>query len=146
MIIRREVFDAVGLLDEGYFTYFDDVDFCFVARQHNWPTWYVPYSRIVHLVGKTTGVTDPDNVPSRKPNYYFEARRRYLTKNLHPFHAAACDLGFFLGSCIFYARRLFTGSEKNTPANMLCDHIRHSVFVRGFRPPTVVNPALAESR
>ena len=28
MIVRRAVFDAVGLLDEGYFMYFEEVDFC----------------------------------------------------------------------------------------------------------------------
>ena len=33
MIIRREVFRDIGLLDEGYYTYFDDVDFCFNARK-----------------------------------------------------------------------------------------------------------------
>src|SRR5262249_47735094 len=34
MMIRREVLDAIGLLDEDYFTYFDDIDYCFVAREH----------------------------------------------------------------------------------------------------------------
>ena len=56
MIVRREVFDQIGLLDEGFFTYFDDIDFCFNAKKHGWPTWYVPESRIVHLVGQSSGV------------------------------------------------------------------------------------------
>ena len=33
MIVRREVFRDIGLLDEGYFTFFEDVDFCFNARE-----------------------------------------------------------------------------------------------------------------
>src|SRR5580704_207823 len=56
MIIRREVFQDIGLLDEGYYTYFDDIDFCLNARKADWITWYVPSSRVVHLVGQTTGV------------------------------------------------------------------------------------------
>lgn len=36
MIVRRAVFDQAGLLDEGYFTYFDDIDFCFTARKRGW--------------------------------------------------------------------------------------------------------------
>ena len=48
LMIRREVFLDIGLLDEGYFTSFEDVDFCFNARKAGWPTWYVPASRIVH--------------------------------------------------------------------------------------------------
>ncbi len=33
MIIRREVFRDIGLLDEGYYTYYEDIDFCFNARK-----------------------------------------------------------------------------------------------------------------
>jgi GT2 family glycosyltransferase len=143
MIIRRAVLDDIGLLDEGYFTYFDDIDYCFVARGRGWPTWYVPQSRIVHLVGKTTGVTDLSIARKRKPAYYFSARRRYLTKNLNPLHAAACDAGFVLGYCLHQLRCLLTFRENDSPSHTLRDHIRHSVFLRGFRPPNVANPALA---
>src|SRR5260370_31948523 len=38
MIVRRKVFEDVGLLDEGYCTYYDDVDFCFNAKKAGWPT------------------------------------------------------------------------------------------------------------
>jgi cellulose synthase/poly-beta-1,6-N-acetylglucosamine synthase-like glycosyltransferase len=41
MMVRSEVLKKVGLLDKGYFTYFDDIDFCFNAQKHGWPTWYV---------------------------------------------------------------------------------------------------------
>ena len=37
MIIRREVIEAIGPLDEGYYTYFDDVDYCLNARRAGWP-------------------------------------------------------------------------------------------------------------
>ena len=59
MIIRREVFEAIGLLDEGYFMYFEEVDFCRRARRAGWACWYVPSARVVHLVGQSSGVTDP---------------------------------------------------------------------------------------
>ena len=52
MIVRREVFDAVGLLDEHYFMYFEEVDFCLRARKAGWTCWYVPEARVVHLVGQ----------------------------------------------------------------------------------------------
>jgi N-acetylglucosaminyl-diphospho-decaprenol L-rhamnosyltransferase len=65
MIIRRETVEATGLLDEGYFTYFDDIDYCFNAKKRGWPSWYVPASRVVHLVGQSTGVNSkPKRLPS----------------------------------------------------------------------------------
>ena len=41
MMIRREVFDAIGLLDENYFMYFEEVDFCLRAYRAGWTCWYV---------------------------------------------------------------------------------------------------------
>ena len=58
MIVRRAVFEQAGLMDEGYFMYFEEVDFCLRAARKGWPCWYVPASRIVHLVGQSSGVTD----------------------------------------------------------------------------------------
>ena len=42
MIVRKDVFRDIGLLDEGYFTFFEDVDFCFNARKAGWSIWFVP--------------------------------------------------------------------------------------------------------
>ena len=56
MMIRRQVFQDVGFLDEGYYTYCDDCDFCFNARKKGWSTWYVPTGRVIHLKGQSTGV------------------------------------------------------------------------------------------
>ena len=77
------------MLDEGYYTYFDDIDFCFNAKKQGWPTWYVPASRVVHLVGQSTGV---NSKPKRLPPYLLEARRRYFLKNHGPFYAAMVDI------------------------------------------------------
>ncbi len=146
MMIRREVLDAIGLLDEGYYTYFDDIDYCFVARKHGWPTWYVPQSRIVHLVGKTTRVTDRSVGNPRTPEYYYAARRRFFTKNLHPLHAAACDLAFAVGNSLHQIRCFVTRRPTEFPSHLLRDHVRQSVFLKGFEPPIVPNPALRDGR
>ena len=66
MIIRREVFEDIGVLDEGYYTHYEDVDFCFNARKAGWAVWYVPDSRVTHLVGQSTGLTvkEPKALPT----------------------------------------------------------------------------------
>ena len=56
MLVRRAVFESIGLLDDDYFLYFEEVDFC-RRLAAGWPCWYVPVSRVVHLVGQSLGVT-----------------------------------------------------------------------------------------
>jgi N-acetylglucosaminyl-diphospho-decaprenol L-rhamnosyltransferase len=144
MVIRRETFRDIGLLDEGYYTYFDDIDFCFNARKAGWPTWYVPASRVVHLVGQTTGVTNTSQ--RRQPPYLFEARRRYFLKNHGPIYAAMADAGLILGLALWRLRILLTGKPDFTPPYFLRDSITHSVFMKGFRLRDVSNPALVSQK
>jgi GT2 family glycosyltransferase len=141
MIIRREVFRDIGLLDEGYYTYFDDIDFCFNAHRAGWSTWYVPASRVVHLVGQATGVTEKKL--KRQPAYLLEARRRYFLKNHHPLYAAMADAGRIVGLALWRLRVTLTGKADSTPPHLLYDSIRHSVFMTGFKVTEVQNPALA---
>jgi N-acetylglucosaminyl-diphospho-decaprenol L-rhamnosyltransferase len=142
MIIRREVFEDIGLLDEGYYTYFDDIDFCFNARKKGWPTWYVPDSRVVHLVGQSTGV---NHRPRRLPPYLFEARRRYFLKNHSIFYAAMVDTCMIMGLSLWRLRVLLTGRQDTSAPHLLSDSIRHSVFVKGFKLHDVQNPAFSST-
>src|ERR1041385_1657052 len=42
MIIRKKVVEEIGPLDEGLYTYFDDIDYCLNAKRAGWQTWFVP--------------------------------------------------------------------------------------------------------
>jgi GT2 family glycosyltransferase len=53
-MIRREAFDAVGLLDEGLFMYSDDVDWCRRARNAGWQVVFYPGGQAIHDRGKIT--------------------------------------------------------------------------------------------
>lgn len=141
MIVRREVFQDIGVLDEGYYTFFEDVDLCFNARKAGWPVWYVPESRVVHLVGQSTGITV--KTPKRQPSYSFQARRRYFLKNHGALYAALADAGAILGLALWKLRVKLTGKKDATAPYFLLDSIRHSVFLTGFKLKNVANPALA---
>ena len=130
MMVRREVFEQTGLLDEGFFTYYDDIDFCFNARKQGWSIWYVPTSRVVHLVGQSTGVND---ISRRLPSYLLQARRRYFLKNYSPFYAAMADTGMIVGLGLSRLRALLTGHNDGSPPNLFFDAMKHSVFLTGFR-------------
>ena len=140
MILRRSMLEEIGLLDEGLYTYFDDIDICFRARQAGWETWYVPESRVVHLEGSTTGVVSGDI--KRRPSYWFEARRRFFLKNYGAFNTAMADAAFLLGFSAWRVRHWLFRKPYNAPARFLSDSWRHSVFRTGFEVRDVENPAL----
>ena len=144
LLIRREVLEKVGLLDEDLYTYFDDVDFCLRAKRAGWPTWYVPTSRIVHLVGKTTGITATGSRPKRRPSYWFWARRHYFLKNFGPWHATLADVAAIMGLCLWKLRCALGRKTDTDPPHLLRDLARHSVFRTGFQIRPVENPALSE--
>jgi len=52
MLLRREVVDQIGYLDERFFAYQEDADFCFQARQAGWKVYYVPTAQITHYGGQ----------------------------------------------------------------------------------------------
>ena len=51
MFIRSKVFTDVGLLDERFFAYQEDADFCFRTKQKGWRTVFYPYAEIFHWGG-----------------------------------------------------------------------------------------------
>jgi hypothetical protein len=51
LMVRRKVFDTVGLLDESFFLYAEDVDLCYRARQAGWDIVYIPSGVVLHHIG-----------------------------------------------------------------------------------------------
>jgi GT2 family glycosyltransferase len=133
MIVRREVFDDVGLMDEDYFMYFEEVDFCLRANRAGWPCWYAPQSRVVHLVGQASGVTDTKSAPKRRPAYWFESRRRYFIKNHGLIYALVTDIAWALCFATYRLRRALQRKPDTDPPKLLYDFIRHSVLLKGAK-------------
>ena len=48
LFVRREAIDDVGLLDEGYFLYVEDIDWCYRMHQKGWGVYWVPDAEIIH--------------------------------------------------------------------------------------------------
>jgi len=55
-LYRREMMDEIGLFDEDFFLYLEDVDLAFRARLAGWKCLYVPGARVIHHHGGTAGV------------------------------------------------------------------------------------------
>jgi GT2 family glycosyltransferase len=129
MMIRTTVFTATGLLDEGYFMYFEEVDFCHRARRAGWPCWYVPTARVVHLVGQSSGVTNPSAARRRRPGYWFRARRRYFLANYGSVATVLADLAWSLGYASYRLRRLVQRKPDIDSQWLLWDFIRFNFLL-----------------
>lgn len=55
MLVDTEVFQRVGLMDEAYFVYYDDVDFCVRTMRAGIKLWYIPSTTVKHKVSSLTG-------------------------------------------------------------------------------------------
>lgn len=71
MIVRNEVFRKVGLLDEGFYLYWEDADFCQRVKKQGYRVTYNPDVAVWHKVSASSGG------PGNKSNDYFLIRNRY---------------------------------------------------------------------
>jgi GT2 family glycosyltransferase len=111
VLIRREVIEQVGLLDEGYFMYFEDIDYCRRARAAGWKVLYWPRPKVVHLLGGSSHVTSGQVLRRRAPRYYYEARARYYAKFYGRRGLWLANGFWYLGSSISLARQVLGRKE-----------------------------------
>jgi N-acetylglucosaminyl-diphospho-decaprenol L-rhamnosyltransferase len=128
--VRSEIFRDLGLMDEGFFLYFEDTDFCRRANERGTSCWYVPQSRVVHLEGQTTGVTNPNSRTRRRAGYWFEARRRYFVKHHGVAYAAMADVALATGMALSRLRDRLLRRPARHPEKFLRDLACHSPLIK----------------
>lgn len=132
MLVRCEVFEKIGMLDEGFFLYYEEVEFCLRARRAGWECWYEPASHVVHLVGAASGISDTRKQAPRRPAYWFESRRRYYIGSFGKLTALLADTCWLIGFSLWRIRRAIQRKPDLDPPKFLSDFFKHSVFGKGF--------------
>ncbi len=135
MVIRNAVFDGIGEMDEAYFLYFEETDFCRLAGKAGWECWYVPDAKVVHLAGQSTGLQAGRPSIGRMPAYWFDSRRRYFIKNHGRAYAIGADLAWMASHLLWRGRRWLQSRPNPDPPRLLRDFIARSALRR--RPPSV---------
>ena len=75
LLVRAEVYDALGGLDEQFTVAFNDVDFCLRIRQAGWRIVWTPYAELYHYESKSRGSDEQD--PAKKARFDAERARLY---------------------------------------------------------------------
>lgn len=72
LLVRRKVIDDVGMLDEGFFMLFEEVDWCYRIKQSGWEIWFTPKAKVIHHYGQSIKqVKVPMILSSHKGLYRF---------------------------------------------------------------------------
>ncbi|MFD1952573.1 glycosyltransferase family 2 protein [Sphingomonas arantia] len=128
MIVRRGVFEMIGLMDERYFLYYEETDFCRRAARAGWPTCYLPQASVMHIAGQSTGLTGPRPALRRVPDYWFESRRRYFLRHHGRAYAALADAAWLAGHVGWRLRRWLFRRPDPDPPRLIRDFLRHSAL------------------
>jgi hypothetical protein len=112
MLIKREVFDRVGLMDSSYFLYFDDTDFCLRAYRSGVKLWYLPSARLLHKVSSLTGGTSMFTIRYITRNHIYYLLKHYPRWQIFLYFPAFYI--YILGKYFFFLRRpeLFWTAQK----------------------------------
>ena len=81
MMLRVDALRQVGLFDTGFFLYFEEVELMHRLTRAGWDMRFVPGSRVMHVGGAATGVTDAElHHRTSIPDYLFASRRRFFAR------------------------------------------------------------------
>jgi len=105
VLVRDEVFQQIGLLDEGYFMYYEDVEFCHRARKACWDIVHNPEAHVVHLRGGSSPVKEQTRMKKRIAKYYYESRSRF-------FYQTCGWLGLTSSNLLWWAGRFVSGTRQ----------------------------------
>jgi len=106
VLIRKEVFESVGQMDDDFFMYYEDSEFCFRAGKAGWKVMNVPEARVVHLRGGSSSVKSSAKKRKRLPKYYYESRTKYYYKCFGHIGLLYANLCWCTGRAIALAREI----------------------------------------
>ena len=121
MLIRREALEEVGLLDDTFFLYFEETDFCHRARNAGWTTHYVVESSVTHVGSASTGMKDKSK-PT--PTYWFASRRHYFLKNYGRLYLWGANIAYVVGGTLRRIRWRTIGRPESDAKHHMRDFIR----------------------
>jgi len=112
VLVKAEVFKDVGLMDDGYFMYFEDVAFAHKAKQAGWKVLNIPDAHVVHLRGGSSPVKSQAKQRKRLPRYFYESRTRYFYQVYGRLGLLMANVFWTLGFGVSLFRRFLSSTFK----------------------------------
>lgn len=115
VLVRNDVLTSAGLLDEGFFLYFEDCEYCHRVRRAGWDIMHVRTARVIHLHGHSSQVETMITTARRLPHYYYASRTRYFRLRYGVAGPTLANLGWCLGRLVSKMRETFGTKKPHLP-------------------------------
>ena len=137
-LVRREVFEAIGLLnEERYFLYFEEIEFCLKSARAGWPVLFYPHAKCIHLGGESSASTGKVTRAGRQLTYLrVQSEFRYYRANYGLMKVLqAAGVEFFWKGVIKLKNSIKGGAEariKREDASQTMELIRATLKKDGY--------------
>lgn len=139
VMIRREAFEEVGGMDEGYFMYFEDQDYCRRLLEAGWKVVNWPEAVVVHHQGGSGPVREALRLRRRPPRYFYASRSRYLGKYYGRWGLWLANLFWLVGRAISWPKEVILRRPSH-----ICRSEWRDIWTDALRPtgaPAVLVPS-----
>jgi len=91
MLVRRKAVEQVGLLDEEFFLFLEETDWCYRIKKAGWEIYHIPGAKLLHFQGKSAEVEK-----AKARIEYYRSRYRYFRKNRGSFQTSVLSVGLII--------------------------------------------------
>jgi len=107
MLIRCEVIEQIGLLDERFFVYGEETDFCFRAKKKGWKILFAPVAEIIHLGGASSRQVTPEMTLQLRGSILLFIKK-HRNRMIYTVACFLVAMFFFFRVFYWFARGLFS--------------------------------------
>jgi GT2 family glycosyltransferase len=141
VMLRSSALREVGLFDEGFFLYHEDIELMWRLRKAGWAVAFDPGSRVRHVGGAATGVhsrKSQGRVEPRRPPYWYRSRARLFALSRGTVVAMLAYAAWFAGYVIWALRKVTGLAAGAKPfSHQVRDHTRYALPRPSDRIPAV---------
>lgn len=125
MMVRKQVLDHVGMLDEDYFFFYEEIDWCFRMKKAGWHVYHIPNVEIYHFGGQST-----KNISLKARAESWRSRYLFFIKNMKLTGPAVA--GLYLTGFSVATMRFFGYSVLNTLVLFSLRRLRQRWLMFGY--------------
>lgn len=129
VLVRRQMVEAIGPMDEGYFLYFEDAEYCLRATRQGWAFSFAPDAQFQHSEGGSGDLVATKAAKRRLPAYYYASRSRFLYQAHGRWGLWLANASWYLGRLIAHMRRIAGRSVPPSHTREITD-----IWVNALKP------------